>query len=383
MLIKVTKGLAKFTEMSKLSAPSNDVNPFFSWCAKLFMIKNSHYLVFANELTKFTLFMKNPDWNLHVGELFIANLAYAVQTENIETKLGARYVLEGESITFAKAPELAEDPLLDIAIENCCRIMEVIKSKSFALGMEATKLYKMSGISFQQSDLPKDSFASCLKKRFSKPPKTHKAFDLNVRLDLDGNDAIRKVRVPADITFHQLHLILQKSFGWHDYHLHSFGLFKRWKKNYCGKPDVVLSAEPDDIDIEFSKIFGKNNTLEAMFEDEDNSDAIPEKSVKLSDYIPQYKKIIYDYDFGDSWRHYIEVEQILDSCTDKLPALLSGHGDAPPEDVGGVPGFAQFKEIMKDPTHEEYESYSEWANGQMWEPFDYKSTAKEVKRSLK
>ncbi|MFA7304171.1 MAG: hypothetical protein WC015_06660, partial [Methanoregula sp.] len=33
---------------------------------------------------------------------------------------------------------------------------------------------------------------------------------------------------------------------------------------------------------------------------------------------------------------------------------------APPEDVGGLMGFEEFIEIMKDPDHEEHEEMAEW-----------------------
>ena len=77
--------------------------------------------------------------------------------------------------------------------------------------------------------------------------------------------------------------------------------------------------------------------------------------VKLCDYLPMYNKILYRYDYGDDWHHYIEVENIIEDCGDSLPILLSGDGDAPPEDVGGAGGFAEFLEVMADPGHEDYE----------------------------
>ncbi len=35
-------------------------------------------------------------------------------------------------------------------------------------------------------------------------------------------------------------------------------------------------------------------------------------------------------------------------------------GTCPPEDVGGTHGFEEFKEIMRDMSHPERESYTEW-----------------------
>ena len=42
------------------------------------------------------------------------------------------------------------------------------------------------------------------------------------------------------------------------------------------------------------------------------------------------------------------------------PKCVEGEGTCPPEDVGGIHGFEEFKAIMKDKDHPERESYIEW-----------------------
>jgi hypothetical protein len=39
---------------------------------------------------------------------------------------------------------------------------------------------------------------------------------------------------------------------------------------------------------------------------------------------------------------------------------LKGKNSCPPEDCGGIWGYYDMLEILKDPDHEEYEDYSEW-----------------------
>ena len=197
---------------------------------------------------------------------------------------------------------------------------------------------------------------------YGMPVLKFRAFDLNARLDLGGKDAVRRLRVPAGITFERLHKLLQKAFGWKDYHLYSFGLFKEWSRNYYAAPDIELVLESDQYDAY-----------------EANPEARSIAGVKLSDYVPDYQKIMYCYDFGDDWRHYIEIENIIDSCGEELPVLLSGEGDAPPEDVGGSGGFAEFLEIIANPEHEDYGHMTEWAKSQWWKPFDFEMSARLVK----
>jgi hypothetical protein len=44
-------------------------------------------------------------------------------------------------------------------------------------------------------------------------------------------------------------------------------------------------------------------------------------------------------------------------------ACLEGERACLPEDVGGVPGYFESCNALKDPSHEEHESYVEWSGG--------------------
>lgn len=49
--------------------------------------------------------------------------------------------------------------------------------------------------------------------------------------------------------------------------------------------------------------------------------------------------------------------------------MLEAIGQAPAEDVGGVGGFIDFREIMLNPNHPKYEEIKEWAR--FWWPKQY------------
>ena len=63
----------------------------------------------------------------------------------------------------------------------------------------------------------------------------------------------------------------------------------------------------------------------------------------------------YLYNFNDSWVHRIKLE----ACTptgspealSSLPICLGGRNACPPEDCGGIPGFAQRLQALQDPQH--------------------------------
>jgi Plasmid pRiA4b ORF-3-like protein len=52
------------------------------------------------------------------------------------------------------------------------------------------------------------------------------------------------------------------------------------------------------------------------------------------------------------------------------PACAAGEGACPPEDAGGYPGYQQLKEILADPSNEEYEEMRAWADSQVRGDFD-------------
>ena len=143
----------------------------------------------------------------------------------------------------------------------------------------------------------------------------------------------RRIKVKGDITISKLHEYIQVFMGWENYHMHEF----RVKGKRYGMPDPQLGEMFDD------KIYN-------------------DKKFKLCQLVSEDDVFEYEYDFGDSWRHEIKVEKILAaekgvSC----PICLAGERACPPEDCGGPWGYEQLLEILKDPEHEEYEDYREWA----------------------
>ncbi|HEY5797419.1 MAG TPA: plasmid pRiA4b ORF-3 family protein [Bosea sp. (in: a-proteobacteria)] len=82
------------------------------------------------------------------------------------------------------------------------------------------------------------------------------------------------------------------------------------------------------------------------------------------------KRFAYTYDFGDNWEHTLTIEAIGDADPGlDYPRFLDGARRAPPEDVGGIPGFEEFVEAMAKPRHPERKRLIEWF-GRVFEPED-------------
>ena len=62
---------------------------------------------------------------------------------------------------------------------------------------------------------------------------------------------------------------------------------------------------------------------------------------------------------------------------------MAGERACPPEDCGGVWGYGDFLEAIRNPKHEEHESMLEWIGGRFdADEFDAKQATKEMKKGL-
>jgi hypothetical protein len=58
----------------------------------------------------------------------------------------------------------------------------------------------------------------------------------------------------------------------------------------------------------------------------------------------------YVYDYGDNWRHTIQLEERVLSEQPRSPSCIAGERACPPEDVGGTSGYHRMLKTLVDPT---------------------------------
>ncbi len=97
--------------------------------------------------------------------------------------------------------------------------------------------------------------------------------------------------------------------------------------------------------------------------------------VKLGDVVGHgFRRVGYEYDFGDSWHHTIEIEDVRDERDgERWARCLGGARACPPEDCGGTDGYARLLEILFDPRHSEFEEMRTWAGRFEPDRFDLQS----------
>ena len=186
-----------------------------------------------------------------------------------------------------------------------------------------------------------------------RPAKTDLLFQFKITL-LDIKPAIwRRIQVP-DCTLVDLHEYIQAAFGWENYHLHQFEI------------DGVRYSQPapdgDDFDMDF----------------EDETDVLLSKLLPKSSRKARW---VYEYDFGDGWRHEVLFEGFppIDPKA-KSPLCLEGERACPPEDCGGPPGYGDYLAAIADPQHEQHEEMLEWRGPFDPEAFDAKKATKEMRK---
>jgi hypothetical protein len=84
--------------------------------------------------------------------------------------------------------------------------------------------------------------------------------------------------------------------------------------------------------------------------------------VTLGDVIDHgFGRFGYVYDLGDSWRHRVDIEDVRDDVDGGGWArCLGGARSCPPEDCGGVEGYARLLDLLFDPHHPEFGEVRRW-----------------------
>lgn len=151
----------------------------------------------------------------------------------------------------------------------------------------------------------------------------------------------RRIQVPSTYSFAQLHHAIQRAMGWYDEHLHEFRILR---------PDTGLEAA---IGLPDANSFADEEVLD-------------ERRQKIAKYFSLANpKALYIYDFGDDWEHMVVLEKILPPGDGVVyPICITGKRACPPEDCGGVWGYAELLEVLANPAHPRHQELKEWVGGE-------------------
>jgi len=144
----------------------------------------------------------------------------------------------------------------------------------------------------------------------------------------------RRLQLPSAASLGFLHDVIQEAFGWEGFHLHRFQDERGREWGDRAFPDGGYGA--------------------ATFADEEEAG--------LGQVLRAEGAVLwYVYDFGDDWRHRIEVEKILPLDPDvTYPRCTGGRRAAPPaEDIGGIWGLEEIAYLVTHPEAEPPEHFED------------------------
>ncbi len=153
-----------------------------------------------------------------------------------------------------------------------------------------------------------------------------------------------------DCTLEDLHFIIQSVMGWGNDHLYCF---EDGKREYKGTDPMGMRGEAETSDVDLSEVARMVNS-----------------------------KFHYTYDFGDDWLHELLVEAYGPPEEGRTyPACIAGMRACPPEDVGGVWGYRNLVELLKDPERDESDERLEWLGEYDPEAFDVDAVNRALSRT--
>ena len=164
----------------------------------------------------------------------------------------------------------------------------------------------------------------------------------------------REVLVSPDTTLRALHAVIHAAMGWDDDHLYAFAL-PDGNKNFYALDKSRLYEPPLDAD---------------PWDIPGNNDA----ATTIADLLHAPKdRLLYMYDFGDSWEHVITLKEQVQTEL-PLPTLLAAQHACPLEDCGGPHGWAALCQALANPGRPEFAKLA-----RLYEGFDPVAFAPELR----
>ena len=190
------------------------------------------------------------------------------------------------------------------------------------------------------------------RQKFIGTPK--REFHIRIKLNNAPVNIWRELVVPSNITLELLAFVLIDAMGWKHEHLYQF----KGKNNVFFVNSRQLKEQESSFFGFFSRSEHKNSekislemALQPKAASKRGQNDVSIGSAEQEQARPKVKgeRLKFEYDFGDSWEHDLWVKGARDYAPNEEPVikLLKAHGECPPEDCGGVWGYAELLELNK------------------------------------
>ncbi|GEN46644.1 plasmid pRiA4b ORF-3 family protein [Alkalibacillus haloalkaliphilus] len=339
MQIQCTKKL--LNELKVEADERIERDSIFDWHANVFKIGRRKAIVLLNDVSRYSILLygvKADDFR-RLSEAIPAAISEVLEAEGIDSSVIDEYIRSAGAVTFTNT----KSRKLVSAMTQRVKELEMIVddfSGDEKVKVDISKHWSrfLTGDGQGSYIFPKEEMIEELEKFASRPIFSSDAYEVKVSLPLGDHTAWRRLVVKSDTTFSEFHEIIQSAFNWESSHLYEFLI--------------------DGKEIEYGS--------ESMAE-------------PLSGWLEGVSEFQYIYDFGDFWEHHVEVARKIEGYSKQHATCIDGEHPAPPEDVGGMPGYSEFLRIINDkndPDHMNMKSWARW-----WKPeFDIEWVNRKLER---
>lgn len=159
--------------------------------------------------------------------------------------------------------------------------------------------------------------------------KSKQEFHIRVKLNDAPVNIWRELVVPSNISLELLAFVILDAMGWKHEHLYQF--IGKNNTNYINSKEMKETA---------NSFMGFMSRVQYQNSEKTSLEMVLQ---------PHGDRLKFEYDYGDSWTHDLWVKGARDYAPDEEPVikLLKAHGACPPEDCGGVGGYADLLELNK------------------------------------
>lgn len=159
--------------------------------------------------------------------------------------------------------------------------------------------------------------------------KSKREYHIRVKLNDAPVNIWRELVVPSNITLELLAYVLIDAMGWEYEHLYQF--IGKNNTNYINSKEMKEQA---------NSFMGFMSRVQYQNSEKTSLEMVLQ---------PHGERIKFEYDYGDSWTHDLWVKGVRDYAPGEEPIikLLKAQGACPPEDCGGVWGYAYLLELNK------------------------------------
>jgi Plasmid pRiA4b ORF-3-like protein len=341
-------------------------DPLYCWHANIFVHNRKKCVLVMNNFTRYNFLLyglKSNDFK-NFSKVVVKGIQENLVADGFDSATVNEYISHCKELDITTTSERSilsqiTDMVLylEIVLEECKEkrtdpdLNKINRNLNQLVMLSLPQIYSIKAMQeVLNEDLSTREFEA--KKPESKP-RTY--YQVKVSLEHIHPVIYRRLLIPDHIPFTKFHKIVQTAFGWENRHLYLFDL-----------PDCLIKEK--DPYHSFDKV--EKHPV----------------SVRIDDYMIMKSSFIYEYDFGDSWRHTIKVEkEVFVEDDPGYPHCLAGERNCPPEDIGGPGGYEYFVSIINNPEHEENEHMMRWVidvTGQnKFDPEHF--DLKEVNRKLK